>query len=146
MSVWEDYTFYGAPGLCDGRSIWLVIVLGLLAYLASPLNPMQRKERQGLLLVYPALIFVYWLLFQVNLLSLTSHSGIYFGPSGTYVWLTNSLICLGAGAIFSIAILRLPGLGERLYGGLFLVLYLVLVVGAVIASKAGLFLYGSTST
>jgi hypothetical protein len=109
----------------------LLIVLSFLAYLVSPFNSMRRKEQEGLLLVYPAIIFVYWLLFQVELLSLYPYVHYYLGPAKVYVWMTNSYICLTFGAAFSRAILFSPGSGRRCYGGLFLALYILLIIGCI---------------
>lgn len=126
------YIDYGEPKYYSARSILLLIVLGFLVYLVSPLNSMRRKEREGLLLVYPAIIFVYWLIFQVRLLSLAPHVHFYLGPTGGYAWMTNSFICLSFGAAFSLAILWSPGIGRRCYGGLFLALYILLIIGGIL--------------
>lgn len=121
----------GEPSYYSARSILLLVTLCFLAYLVSPFNPMQRKERQGLLLVYPAIIFVYWVMFQVRLMSLDPHVYYSLGSKGVYAWMTNSFICLSFGAAFSLAILFTPGIGRRCYGGLFLALYILLIVGGI---------------
>ena len=61
---------YSEPQYYNSRTILLLLGLGFLAWLVSPLNAMPPKERAGLLLVCPALILVYWFIFQVGLLSL----------------------------------------------------------------------------
>jgi hypothetical protein len=121
----------GEPSYYSARSILLLLTLCLLTYLVSSFNSMQRKEREGLLLVYPAIILIYWVLFQVRLLSLDPHVHYYLGPTGVYTWMTNSLICLSFGAAFSLAIALSAGIGRRFYGSLFLVLYVLLIIGAI---------------
>jgi hypothetical protein len=125
-----SYANYAEFRLYNGKSILLLMVLSFLAYLVSPLNSMRRKEQEGLLLVYPALILVYWWIFQVCQLSLDPHVHYYLGPTKVYAWMTNSYICLTFGAAFSRAILFSPGIGRRCYGGLFLALYILLLMGA----------------
>lgn len=120
----------GEPSYYSARSILLLITLCFLAYLVSPFNSMQRKERGGLLLVFPAIILAYWVLFQERLLSLDPYVHYYLGPAEVDVWLTNSLICLIFGAAFSLAIVLSAGIGRRFYGSLFLVLYILLIVSA----------------
>ena len=117
----------GEPRYFSIKSILLLILMGWLVYLISPLNSMARKERAELLLVYPALIIVYWVTFQVRLLSLDPHVSYYLGPDGLYVWITNSCICLGFGAAFCVAILFGPGRARRVYGAVFLTLFLLLL-------------------
>ena len=123
------YIDFGKPSYYSARSTLLLVMLCFLAYLVSPFNPMQRKERQGLLLVYPAIIFIYWVMFQVRLMSLDPHVHHHLGLTGVYSWMTNSFICLSFGAAFSLAIFFTPGIGRRCYGGLFLALYLLLIFG-----------------
>jgi hypothetical protein len=125
------YIDYSKLRVYDGKSILLLIVLTFLAYLVSPFNSMRRKEQEGLLAVYPAIIFVYWWIFQANLLSLDPYVHYHFGSSGVFAWTTNSYICLTFGAAFSRAILFLPGGARRCYGGLLLALYILLIVGCI---------------
>ena len=60
------------PQLFSPKSVVLFLVLGFLAYLISPRSSLGKQERDKLALVYPALVFVYFLLFQVFLLSLSN--------------------------------------------------------------------------
>ena len=76
------YIDYSEPRYYSARSILLLLMLGFLLFLVSPLSSMQRKEREGLLVVYPAIILAYWLLFQVGLLSLDPHVHYYWDPTG----------------------------------------------------------------
>ncbi len=116
----------------NSRSILLLLVLCFLAYLVSPLNSMQRMEREGLLVVYPAIILAYWFLFQVGMLSLEPGVHYYLGPNGVYVWMTNSFICMLFGLAFSIAILRSSDPGRRSYGRLFLALYILFIIAGIL--------------
>jgi len=126
------YIDYNEPRYYSARSILLLLVLGFLAYLVSPLSSMQRKEREGLLVVYPAIILAYWLLFQVGMLSLDPHVHYYLGPTGVYVWMTNSFICMLSGAGFSCALLRSTDPGRRSYGRCFLALYILLLIAGIL--------------
>ena len=119
---------YDEPSYFSSKSILLLITMAFLVYLVSPLNSMRRKEREGLLLVYPVIIFVYWLIFQARLLSLDPHVHFYLGQTGVYTWMTNSLICMSFGAAFSFAIIWSPGIGRRCFGSLFLALYALLII------------------
>jgi hypothetical protein len=116
---------FETPRLYNGRTIWLLIVLSLLAYLVSPLNPMRREERQELLTLYPPLLFVYWFFFQVMMVSLNPHFSLHVGLSQAFAWQTNSYILLLAGAVFSKEIITWRGLDKSAYGGVFLGLYVV---------------------
>jgi hypothetical protein len=102
---------FETPRLYNGRTIWLLIVLSLLAYLVSPLNPM--------------LLFVYWFFFQVMMVSLNPHFSLHVGLSQAFAWQTNSYILLLAGAVFSKEIITWRGLDKSAYGGVFLGLYVV---------------------
>jgi len=62
-----------------------IVVMLVSRVSRSPFNPMQRKERQGLLLVYPAIIFIYWVMFQVRLMSLDPHVHHHLGLTGFIV-------------------------------------------------------------
>jgi hypothetical protein len=116
------------PRFINAKGIFLLILLGFLAYLVSPLNPMSKKERHYLLLVYPALIIVYWFLVYVKMLSLTPYVHYLLDPSEGGVWLVNSLICLVFGAAFSSVIALSGGIVRRCYGIMFLVTFIYLVV------------------
>jgi hypothetical protein len=126
MLAWIDYSI---PKFFNAKSVVLILVLSFLAYLVSPRSPLDKKERDRLVIVYPLLIFVYFLLFQVFLLSLHPAFHYYLGRTGVFIWRTNSSILCAFGVAFSFRILRTPGLGWRLYGGLFLVVFLLLVLG-----------------
>ena len=93
---------------------------------------MRRQEREGLLVVYPAIILVYWFMFQVGLLSLDPSVHYYLGPTAVYVWMTNSFICLLFGAGFSLAILRSADPKRRFYGRWFLAVYILLIVAGIL--------------
>jgi hypothetical protein len=109
----------------DGRSIWLLTLLFLMACTVSPLNPLPRPERRGLLLVFPPITLAYWFLFQALHLSLMP--GVYYASTNGFVWRTNSIICLAFGAAFSLAIILGRGWRHYLYGGFFMALYLFLI-------------------
>jgi membrane-associated HD superfamily phosphohydrolase len=127
MLAWIDYSI---PKLFNAKSVVLLLVLSFLAYLVSPRSPLDKKERDRLVLVYPLLIFVYVLLFQVFLLSLNPHVHYYLGPTGVFTWRMNTGICCAFGVAFSLRILRTPGLGWRFYGGFFLLIFLLLAFGS----------------
>jgi len=116
MLAWIDYSI---PKLFNAKSVILLLVLIFLAYLISPRSSLDKKERDRLVLVYPLLVFVYVLLFQVFFLSLNSHVHYYLGPTGVFTWRMNTGICCAFGIAFSFRILRTPGLGWRFYGGVF---------------------------
>jgi hypothetical protein len=121
------YVNYRDLRLCNGTSIVLLIVLSFLAYLVSPQNSMRRTEQDGLLLVYPAIVAVYWFIFLAKRLCLDPV--VHYGGTGVFVWATNSIICLVFGAAFSIGILRSPIPGRRFYGACYLALYVLLSIG-----------------
>jgi membrane-associated HD superfamily phosphohydrolase len=127
MLAWIDYS---TPKLFNAKSVVLLLVLSFLAYLVSPRSPLDKEERNRLVLVYPLLIFVYVLLFQVFLLSLNPHVHYYLGPTGVFTWRVNTGICCAFGVAFSVRILRTPGLERRFYGALFLVIFLFLAFGS----------------
>ena len=127
MLAWIDYSI---PKLFSAKSVVLLLVLSFLAYLVSPRSPLDKKERDRLVLVYPLLVFVYVLLFQVFLMSPNSHIHYYLGPMGGFTWRMNTGICCAFGIAFSFRILRTPGLGWRFYGGFFLLLFLLLAFGS----------------
>ena len=79
--------------------------------------------------MYPAIILVYWLMFQARLLSLVPHVSFGLGANGVRASMINSLLCFGFGAIFSAAIFWGPGLGRRAYGALFLLLFIAAIIG-----------------
>jgi hypothetical protein len=112
----------------NAKGFFLLILLGFLAYLVSPLNPMSKKERHQLLLVYPALIIVYWFLIFVKMLSLTPTVHYLLDPDAGGVWVTGSLICLVFGAAFSSVIALSGGIAPRCYGIMFLVTFIYLIV------------------
>jgi hypothetical protein len=117
------------PHLFSAKSAVLFIVLGLLAYLISPRSPLGKPERDKLALVYPPLVFVYFLLFQVFLLSLNPSVHYYLSPSGVFVWRMNSGICCAFGIAYSIRILRTPEIGWRIYAIFWLLIFLLLLLG-----------------
>ncbi len=112
----------------NAKGIFLLILLGFLAYLVSPLNPMGKKERRNLLLVYPALLIVCWFLIFVRMLSLSPHVHYYLDPDAGGAWVANSLICLVFGAAFSSVIALSGGIARRCYGIMFLVTFIYLIV------------------
>ena len=126
MLAWIDNR---TPQLFSAKSAVLFLVLGFLAYLISPRSSLGKQERDKLALVYPMLVFVYFLLFQVFLLSFNPSVHYYLGPSGVFVWRMNSGICCAFGIAFSIRILRTPEIGWRIYAVLLLVIFLLLLLG-----------------
>lgn len=127
MLAWIDYS---VPKLFSAKSVVLVIVFSFLAYLVSSRSPLDKKERDKLVLVYPALVFVYVVLFQIFLLSLNPSVHYYLGRSGAFTWSVNTGICCAFGIAFSIRILRTPGVGWRLYAIFFLLMFLLLALGS----------------
>lgn len=123
-----DYIYFGEPGYFSINSVLLFFLLGFLGWLVSPFNAMRRAERHGLLMVYPPLVTVYWLEFQVRLISLDQHIHFYPGPYSVHSWVANSILCLFFGAACSFAIWRsVPG--RRIYGGCCLALFLLFSLG-----------------
>lgn len=116
------------PRIITAKGIFLFVLLGFLAYLVSPLNPMDKKERRKLLLVYPALIIVYWYLIYVRMLSLTPTVFYLLDPDEGGAWVTDSLICLVFGGGFSLAIALSGSVARRCYGIMFLVTFIYLIV------------------
>ncbi len=112
----------------SARGIFLLILFGFLAYLVSPLNPMDKKERRNLLLVYPALIIIYWYLIYIRMLSLTPNVHYLLDPDSGGAWVADSLICLVFGAVFSSVIALSGGIARRCYGIMFLVTFIYLIV------------------
>jgi|SRR5277367_5164867 len=107
MLAWIDYSI---PKLYNAKSIFLLVVFLFLAFMVSSLSPLKKQEQDRLVLVYPALIFVYWLFFQMGLMSLDPHVHYYLGPTGVYTWRTNSGICYAFGAAFLFAFYEHRGL------------------------------------
>ncbi len=68
--AWIDYR---PPVLLNGMSVLLLVVLGIAAFLISPLSPLGRQERRSLILAYPPAIFGFWFLFLQQLVSLDPH-------------------------------------------------------------------------
>jgi len=124
------YNDYSIPKLFNAKSVVLFLVLCFLAYLISPRSPLEKKERDRLALVYPLLIFVYVLLFQVFLLSLNPSIHYYLGRSGAFTWRINTGICCAFGIAFSIRIIRTPGIGWRFYGAFSLLIFLLFLLGS----------------
>ncbi len=127
MLAWIDYSI---PRLFNAKSVALFLVLSFLAYLISPRSPLEKKEQDRLALVYPLLIFVYVLLFQILLLSLNPSVHYYLGRSGVFTWRINTGICCAFGIAFSIRILRTPEIGWRFYGVFSLLIFLLLLLGS----------------
>ena len=127
MLAWIDYSI---PKLFNAKSVVLLLVLSFLAYLVSPRSPLDKKERDRLVLVYPMLVFVYVLLFQVFLLSLNPSVHYYLGRSGVFVWRINTGICCTFGIAFSIRIIRTPEIGWRFYGVFSLLIFLLFLLGS----------------
>lgn len=126
MLAWIDYSI---PRLFNEKSAVLFLVLSFLAYLISPRSPLEKKERDRLVLVYPMMIFVYILLFQVFLLSLNPYVHYYLSPPKAIAWTMNTGICCAFGIAFSIRILRTPEIGWRIYGVISILIFLLLLLG-----------------
>jgi len=126
MLAWIDFS---TPRLFSAKSAVLFLVLCFLAYLISPRSPLEKKERDRLVLVYPPLIFVYVLFFQVFLLSLNPSVHYYLSPPRAFAWTMNIGICCAFGIAFSIRIIRTPGNGWRIYGVISILLFLLLLLG-----------------
>jgi hypothetical protein len=124
---WGQMDALGPGDYYNARSIALFLLLTAMAALAWPCGPGDRKERDDLLLIYPLLVFAYWFLFQLLRLSLVPGQRFLANEGGGLVWLTNSLICLGFGVIFSVGILCQHGVWRRLYGGLFTGVFAMLI-------------------
>ena len=126
MLAWIDYSI---PQLFNAKSVVLFLVLVFLAFLVSPFSKLDKKERDRLVLVYPMLIFVYALLFQVFLLSLNAYVHYYVSPPRTFTWTMNTGICSAFGIGFSIRIIRTPEIGWQIYAIFWLVIFLFLLLG-----------------
>jgi len=126
MLAWIDYS---TPKFFNAKSVVLVLVLSFLAYLISSRSPLEKQERDRLALVYPLLVFVYYLLFQSFLVSLNPHIHYYLGPTGVFTWRMNSSICCAFGIAFSARILRSPEIGWRFYGAFSALIFLLLLLG-----------------
>jgi len=120
---------FSISDLFNAKSAVLFLALCFLAYLISPRSPLENKERDRLALVYPLLIFVYVLLFQVFFLSLNPHVHYYLSRSGEFTWIMNTGICCAFGIVFSIRIFRTFGSGGRIYGVISMLIFLLLLLG-----------------
>jgi hypothetical protein len=127
MLAWIDFSI---PKLFNIKSVALFLVLSFLAYLISSRSPLSKPERDRLALVYPLLIFFYFIFFQFFLLSFNPSVHYYLGPSGVFVWRMNSGICCAFGIAFSIRILRTPEIGWRFYGVFSLLIFLLITLGS----------------
>ena len=126
MLAWIDNSI---PSLFNAKSVVLFLVLSFLAYLISPRSALEKKERDKLVLVYPMLIFVYVLLFQVFLLSLNPSVHFYLSPPKAFAWTMNTGICCAFGIAFSIQIIRTPETRWRIYAVFWLVIFMLLLLG-----------------
>jgi membrane-associated HD superfamily phosphohydrolase len=126
MFAWIDNSI---PSLFNAKSMVLFLVLSFLAHLVSSRSSLEKKERDRLVLVYPMLIFVYVLLFQVFLLSLNPYVHYYLSPPKAIAWTMNTGICCALGIAFSIRIYRTPGIGCRIYGVISTLIFLLLLLG-----------------
>jgi hypothetical protein len=117
------------PVLVDLRTIFLLFVFSLSAFLLSPAFPfLGRKWQDRLALLAPLAIFAYWYFFQVQLVTLDQmHINYYHSMWGQSAWKFNTGICHAFGIAFSLQILRTPPLLRRIYGGLSLLLFSALM-------------------
>jgi len=125
MLAWIDYS---TPQFFNVKSVVLVLVFSCVAFLVSPLSPLERTAQDRFALLVPPAILVYWYLFQFQLMSLDPHVHYYLSPTGYFKWMTNSSICYAFGVAFSIRLLRVRARGSRIEGVLFLLLYGFLIV------------------
>src|ERR1035438_3558722 len=116
------------PTLVNTRTICLLGVFVLLAFLVSPKSPLSRKHQDRFVCWFPLGIFVYWVLFQWMLISLNPHVHYYLSHRGVPQWRVNSGICYGFGAAFSFRMLRIQSGLARAVGVFWLLLYALLVL------------------
>ena len=128
MFAWIDYS---TPKLFNAKSVVLLVVFSCLAYSVSPRSAFDRTFQDRLVLFFPPVIFVYWFLFQFQLMSLDPHVHYYLSPTGYFAWMTNSSICYAFGVAFSVRLLRIRSSIARIEGVLFLLLYGLLIVSRV---------------
>ena len=116
------------PKLLNTRGEFLLITLGILAFLVSPLSPVPRKVRDNLVLLFPPGIFIYFFLFQTLLISLKPGIIYYLSPNGIYAWIMNSGICWAFGSAFSLGIMRTQEGWRRSYGRWSLIGYILMLL------------------
>ncbi len=122
MNALIAFVDYSAYKPYNTQTFWLLGVFGFLTYLVSPLNPMRREEREGLLTTYPLLIFAHWALYRFMEVPVVPYVVHY--RLGTILWMLNSDISIVFGAVFSLELIhRRP---HRLYGSLWFVVYAAL--------------------
>ena len=125
MLAWIDYS---TPQFFNAKSVILVLVFSCLAFMVSPLSPLERLSQDRLALFLPPAILIYWYLFQFQLMSLNPHIHYYLSPTGYFKWMTNSSICYAFGVAFSVRLLRVRTAGFRIEGVLFLFIFAFLIV------------------
>ena len=119
------------PRLYSQESVALLIVFSCLAFLVSPLSPFGRKLQDKIVIIFPPAIFVYWYLFQFELMSFDPTRHFYLSPNGVFLWTTNSSICYGFGAAFSVRLFRIRSLPARIEGAFFLFIYCGLILSRI---------------
>ena len=70
------------PKLRSTRGECLLAVFCVLAFVVSPISPLSWRSREGLVLIFPPGIFIYYFLFQLLLFSINPHIHYYLSPNG----------------------------------------------------------------
>ncbi len=125
MLAWIDYSI---PKLFNEKSVVLAVVFCIMAFFVSPLSPLDRRTQDRVTAIYLPAMFLWWFFFQFQLVSLTPGVHYYLGRSGRFTWMMNSSICYAFGLAFSIRLLRLSREWPRVVGGVFGVLFLLLIL------------------
>ena len=128
LGIMLAFIDYRIPKLFNERSVLLAIVFCMMAFFVSPLSPLDRRTQDRVTAIYLPAIFLWWFFFQYQLVSLTPGVHYYLGPSGRFTWMMNSGICYAFGLAFSIRLWRLSPEWPRVVGGVFGVLFLVLIL------------------
>ncbi len=125
MFAWIDYSI---PKLFNEKSVMLVIAFSIMTFFVSPFSPLNRRFQDRVTAIYLPTIFLWWFFFQFQLVSLTPGVHYYLGRSGQFTSMMNSGICYAFGLAFSIRLLRLSREWPRIIGGVFAVLFLLLLL------------------
>jgi len=122
-------TDYRIPTLFDEETAILAVVFSLMAFLVSPLSPLNRRIRERLTAFYLPAIFIWWYFFQNQLMSIHPGLRYYLSHSGRFKWMMKSDICYAFGFAFSLGLIRLSRDWPRVVGFVFAVLFLLLILG-----------------
>ena len=127
LGIMFAYIDYSIPKLFNGKSVMLLVAFGIMAFFVSPLSPLERRAQERVVACYLPAIFVWWFLFQFQLVSLNPHVHYYLSRGGRFSWMMNSGICYAFGLAFSVRLLRLSRGWLRVEGGAFTALYALMI-------------------